>query len=1062
MRVGLGYLRLGQPLSTLSSGEWQRLRLAAALTEKAGALPRLYVFDEPTTGLHLEDVATLAGALHRLAERGHAVLVVEHQVDLMWSADRIVELGPEGGPGGGRIVADGTPERVARGRSPTARYLREAQTGRALATPRRRAPRPPLPHIEVRGARHHNLAEVAVDVPRDRFVVVSGPSGSGKSTLAFDLLFAEGQRRYIDTLSAYARQFVGQLARPDVDSVRGIPPTVAIEQRRTRGGNRSTTATATEVSHFLRLLFARAGTPHCPQCERPLSALTPDAVYDRILQEYRGERVFVLAPRVVGRKGFHKDVFAWMRRREFSHARVDGTIVPIDPEPRLDRYREHDVEAVVATVPVGRASRAALRVAVDTALQHGEGTMGVQVGQSTPRWLSTSRTCPRDGTTVPALDPRLFSHNSHRGWCPSCRGLGTQPRVDANLLPRDPDASLSGGGLPVLRVDRGLKRGFLRDVRTSFGISANTKWGTLDRSTQRALLHGRRRDQFVGVAERLETFLASAPDIAIDWFGEYVARQACRTCGGSRLRPEAAAVRVGGEMTLPYLLGLSVDDFLQALDRMALASRESQIARPILGELRERAALLQRMGLGYLTFDRTATTLSGGEAQRIRLAAQLGSNLRGACYVLDEPTIGLHPIDNERLLAALTALRERGNSLIVVEHDLDTVRRADHVIDLGPGGGKDGGRIVAQGPPSELARVGTSPTGRVLARGGAPFVRRPRKASTRLRMRGARRNNLRNVAAEFPVGCLTAVTGVSGAGKTSLVHGELVPAVRSMLKQTRVRTTATLDGLDGIERLVEVDAAPVGKTPRSVPATYLKIWTQIRSVLSMTQEARARGYGPGRFSFNVKAGRCPACEGRGEITVEMSFLPDVRVPCERCEGARFGPETLEILWKGRSAADLLALTFEEAIDVFADQPKIAPAVNRMHEVGLGYLTLGQPTPTLSGGEAQRLKLVSELGRTTSAATTLYVLDEPTIGLHEEDVDRLLGALHGLVDGGATVVVIEHDLGFVARCDHVIDLGPGAGRDGGRIVASGTPQAVKRVSRSATGRALRTFLGKPSA
>ena len=1057
--VGLGYLRLGQPLNTLSSGEWQRLRLAAALTETGQAKPKLYIFDEPTTGLHLEDVATLAAALHRLAARGHAVLVVEHQVDLMWVADRIVELGPGGGPAGGTLVADGPPEQVAKGDTPTAAYLREARGGRAVRLPRRKAPRPPLPHIEVRGARHHNLREVAIDVPRDRFVVVSGPSGSGKSTLAFDLLFAEGQRRYIDTLSAYARQFVGQLARPDVDSVRGIPPTVAIEQRRTRGGNRSTMATATEVSHFLRLLFARAGTPHCPTCLRPLAALSTEQVVERIVSSKARGNVSLLAPRILGRKGFHKDVFAWMRRRDLTHARVDGDTVAVDPTPSLDRYREHDIEAVVGAFSLARAKRPALRDAVHRALDYGDGVVGVQQGDSTPRWLSTARSCPAHGTTVPALDPRMFSHNSHRGWCPVCKGLGTEPRVNPDALPTNDDATLSRGGLPVLRVSKALRRSFLRDVRSTFGISSNTKWGNIDGRTQRTLLRGRKRDRFEGVAQRLEAFLVSAPDIAIDWFGNYVDRQPCRACRGARLRPEACAVRVGG-LTLPDLLACTVDDFLTSLADVGWSDRERAIAAPVLVELRERAQLLQRMGLGYLTFDRAATTLSGGEAQRIRLAAQLGSNLRGACYVLDEPTIGLHPTDNDRLLDALSALRERGNSLIVVEHDLDTVRRADHVIDLGPGGGRNGGRIVAQGSPAALARVGTSPTGRVLARGPQVDSRRPRRPAGWLHVRGAHCNNLRGVHAEFPLECLTAVTGVSGAGKTSLVQGELVAGVRAVHKGRRERRQTRLDGVEAVERLVEVDAAPVGKTPRSVPATYLKIWDDIRRALAMTQEARTRGYGPGRFSFNVKAGRCAACDGRGEITVEMSFLPDVRVPCERCGGARFGPETLEIHWQGRSAADLLALTFEEAVDVFADHPKVAPAVQRMVEVGLGYLSLGQPTPTLSGGEAQRLKLVTELGRGGRGGRgggTLYVLDEPTIGLHEEDVDRLLDALHRLVDRGNTVVVVEHDLGFVARCDHVLDLGPGAGVHGGTIVAAGTPRAVTRVSKSLTGRALRERL-----
>lgn len=1055
--VGLGYLRLGQPLSTLSSGEWQRLRLASALGEKRGKATRLYIFDEPTTGLHLEDVAILMRALRRLAERGHAVLVVEHHIDVLWAADRVVDLGPEGGPGGGRIVADGTPAEVARGEGHTAKYMRAAKRAGGTRTRKRKAPPPPPTAIAVHGAREHNLRDISVDLPRDQFVVVSGPSGSGKSTLAFDIVFAEGQRRYIDTLSAYARQFVGQLARPAVDSVSGIPPTVAIEQRRSRGGRRSTVATVTEVAHFLRLLFAKAGEPHCPTCGHALRALTPQAIQDRILAEHAGETVRVLAPRILGRKGFHKDEFAAMARRGHDEAYVDGALVATDPPPKLDRYREHDLEEVVATVKVGVRTRRAVAEAVAAALELGRGTLTLLRADGTTAMLSAKRTCPRDGTTVPEHDPRMFSHNSRRGWCTTCRGLGTQAHVDVGSLPIEEAKSLSRGALPALGSFPDLKRDFVKEARAAFGISGTTPWQDLPAPTRKKLLRGGKGKDgpFVGAAARLEAAFASAPDIAIDWFGKYVSRKPCETCHGERLRPEARAVRVG-DRRLPELLALSTERFLPALESLELSPRAAEIAKPILREIRERIGFLERMGLGYLTLERTAATLSGGEAQRIRLAAQLGSNLRGVCYVLDEPTIGLHARDNARLLGALQDLRARGNSLIVVEHDADTIRSADRIVDLGPGGGRRGGAIVAEGTPAALEKDPDSPTGRVLARPVPSLRGRVAKADATLAVTGARLHNLQGVDVSIPLGRLVCVSGVSGAGKSTLVHGVLAAGVRASLAgETRGgKPYRRLTGTQHIGRVREVDSTPIGRTPRSVPATFLGIWNAIREALALTPEARARGYGPGRFSFNVAAGRCDACNGMGEITVEMSFLPDVRIPCERCGGARFAPETLEITWRGRHAADFLDLTFEEAAEVFADFPKIAPKVTLMNDVGLGYLSLGQPSPTLSGGEAQRLKLVSELGRGGRDGPTLYILDEPTIGLHGEDVDLLLDVFRRLVERGDTVLLIEHHLELIAQADHVIDLGPEGGEHGGRVVASGTPAAVARRRRtSLTGQAL---------
>ncbi|MDA1195249.1 MAG: excinuclease ABC subunit UvrA [Planctomycetota bacterium] len=1060
--VGLGYLRLGQSLSTLSSGEWQRLRLSGALGEKPGAARRLYVFDEPTTGLHLEDVAVLLRALRRLVERGHAVLVVEHHLDVLAAADRVVDLGPEGGPGGGRVVADGPPAVVARGDGHTAQALRAAGRKGGLRTRLRKRPPPPPKTISIHGAREHNLRNVSVDLPRDQFVVVSGPSGSGKSTLAFDIVFAEGQRRYIDTLSAYARQFVGQLARPAVDSVTGIPPTVAIEQRRSRGGRRSTVATVTEVAHFLRLLFARAGEPHCPTCGDALRRFTPEALLERLQADHANTAVQLLAPRVLGRKGFHKDVFAAMVRRGRTHARVNGEVLPLKPLPKLDRYREHDIEEIVAALTLAQRANHALRAALDEALVLGGGTVGVLAPDGTYRLLSTRRTCPRDGATVPEPDPRMFSHNSRRGWCPACRGLGTEAHVDADGLRLEEARTLARGAVPALGSFPEVKRSFVREARAAFGTAVTAPWAKLPAPLRRTLLHGGKAKGgvFVGAAERLQAAFAQAPDIAIDWFGDYVTRQPCSACAGERLRAEARAVRVGGAR-LPELLGLATERFLPALEALPLASRAASIAEPILREIRERVAFLERMGLGYLTLDRTASTLSGGEAQRIRLAAQLGSNLRGICYVLDEPTIGLHARDNARLLAALQDLRARGNSLIVVEHDADTIRQADRVIDLGPGGGRRGGHVVAEGTPAALAGNPDSPTGRVLAR-PVPTLNRARlPAGPALEVVGARRHNLEDVDISVPLGRLVCVTGVSGAGKSTLVHGVLAAGVRAAHAGDRAaQPFRALRGAEHLTRVREVDSSPVGRTPRSVPATFLGIWDQVRKALALTQEARARGYGPGRFSFNTAAGRCESCDGMGEITVEMSFLPDVRIPCERCAGARFAPETLEITWRGRHAGHLLELTFEEAGEVFVDFPQVAPRVELMNDVGLGHLSLGQPSPTLSGGEAQRLKLVSELGRGGRDGPTLYVLDEPTIGLHGEDVDRLLAVFRRLVERGDTVLLIEHHLELVAQADHVIDLGPEGGVRGGRVVAAGTPAAIaRRRAHSATGAALYAMCNK---
>jgi excinuclease ABC subunit A len=830
-------------------------------------------------------------------------------------------------------------------------------------------------------------------------------------------------------------------------------------------------ATITEVAHFLRLLFARAGVPHCPDCGRELVALRREAILDRVLADHRGESLRVLAPVVLGRKGFHRERMEGLAARGFGTVRVDGALLPLTPTPRLARYKEHDVEVEIARVTVTPAGRRELEAALELALDLGDGSVTLLGPDGRARNLSLRRTCPRDGKTVPEPDPRLFSHNSHRGWCPACRGLGLTPHVDADLLPVESRRSLRRGAVPALGVDADLQRAFVRDARETLGVEPNTRWEKLDARTRRVLLHGGRVPggprgaRFAGAAERLAEWLTGVPDVAVDWLGRYATHATCPACEGTRLRPEARAVRVGGR-TLPDLLALPVERFVPTLEALPLSGRDAAVAAPVLREIRERVGFLARLGLGYLALERAATTLSGGETQRIRLAAQLGSNLRGVCYVLDEPTIGLHMRDNDRLLDALVELRDRGNSMVVVEHDAATIRRADLVLDLGPGGGRHGGRVVACGTPEALAADPASPTGRVLARPPARPAAAPSAPSAgRLRVRGATLHNLVDLDVDVPLGRLVAVTGVSGSGKSTLVHDVLLEGVRAALAGRRrgSRPFRRLEGVERLARALEVDATPVGKTPRSVPATYLGIWGEIRRALAATREARARGYAPGRFSFNTKEGRCPVCDGRGRITVEMSFLPDVEIPCDRCGGRRYTEETLQVRWHGLDAAQILALTFAEAAEHFADFPRIAPFVTLMNDLGLDYLTLGQPSTTLSGGEAQRLKLVTELGRPPREGATLYVLDEPTTGLHGEDVDRLVAALRRLVARGDTVLVIEHHLELVALCDHVIDLGPEGGEGGGRVVAQGSPRQVARArKRSHTGQALHELVGRPRA
>jgi len=1007
--VGLGYMSLGQPVPTLSGGEAQRLKLAGYLAvsrsggEKKGTL---FLFDEPTTGLHFDDIAVLLSAFRKLIAAGHSVLVIEHNIDVIKASDWIIDLGPEGGDAGGKVVCEGSPHQVA--------SIRESHTGAALrATKRGTATRKNgqaaarkasgngiSNSIVIRHAREHNLKNIDLVIPRDTLSVITGVSGSGKSTVAFDILFAEGQRRYLESLNAYARQFVQPAKRPDVDGVYGVPPTVAIEQRTSRGGRKSTVATLTEIYPFLRLLFVKLGTQYCPDCNVPIQPQSMEAILARVLHDYKGKRIGIFAPLITARKGYYTDLAAWAAAKGFTHLRVDGALVPTVPWPRLDRFIEHTIELPVAEQLVRADREGHLREALRRGLEFGKGV--VRINETV---FSTRRACPRCGRSFEELDPRLFSYNSKHGWCPSCYGTGLQ---------------LSG----------------FDSEQTGEEIWWNEWWG--------------------------------GPE------------KVCPQCKGMRLRPEALAVRFH-DRNIADFARLPVQEMECEMRALRLTGREKEIARDIVGEMLSRLEFLQKVGLSYLSLDRSAPTLSGGEAQRIRLASQLGSNLRGVCYILDEPTIGLHARDNEVLLDTLHALRKKGNTVVVVEHDEETIRRAEHVVDLGPGGGAAGGHLVAQGSLAAITRSRTSLTGKYL-RTPPPHPwagsRGPRDDTLgAITISGANLHNLKGLEIEIPLARLVCVTGVSGSGKSTLVRDVLYGNLHHLVGSARRRSPpgkgqellhgcTGMDGWRTIGRVLEVDQTPIGKTPRSCPATYVGIWDDIRRLFAASNEARMRGYTASRFSFNVNGGRCDECEGQGMKKIEMSFLPDVTVPCDACSGARFNPETLAVRFRDKSIGDVLAMSVDEAVEFFNFHVGIRHALGLLQDVGLGYLSLGQQSPSLSGGEAQRIKLVTELAKARTGSNglgTLYVLDEPTIGLHMADVERLVRVLHRLVDAGNTVVIIEHNLDIIAEADWIIDLGPEGGDAGGRIVAQGLPQDVTRVrSGSHTAAYLARFLKQRSA
>ncbi len=1072
--VGLDYVCLGQPVPTLSGGEAQRLKLAGFLAE-AAAGPRqaparkgtLFLFDEPTTGLHFDDIAKLMRALRKLLEAGHSLIVIEHNLDVIRSADWVIDLGPEGGEAGGELVCAGTPEDVkAHAGSHTGKALREYEASlgigelrvedgmplQSLLTVRRDRARVLDETIRIVNAREHNLrgpgasdapgrspglarsaAErtatgLSVEIPRGKFNVITGVSGSGKSTLAFDILFNEGQRRYLESLNAYARSIVQPAGRPEVDAVFGIPPTVAIEQRLSRGGRKSTVATTTEVWHFLRLLWVKLGLQRCTKDGAEVRPQSVESIAAQLLRDHRGQHVGLLAPLVVARKGLYTDLAKWAKARGHSHLRVDGEFVRIDPWPRLDRFKEHTLELPVGDMVVAPESEAQLRSLLAHALDIGKGVMhllapldglagamddglgGAGIGHV--KVFSTKRACPVCGTSYPEPDPRMFSYNSKHGWCTTCVGTG-------------------------LALTREQRRAFDDSIRDD---------------------DERGREQ---------NFPSDEPEI------EGLADQDCPDCGGTRLNPVARAIRFD-DKPITEVARWSIGEAQRWVDSLALTGRDAEIARDVLVEIRNRLEFLREVGLEYLTLDRAAPTLSGGEAQRIRLAAQLGSNLQGVCYVLDEPTIGLHPRDNQVLLTALARLAAKGNTLVVVEHDEDTIRRAEHIIDIGPGAGRRGGRLVAEGNVAAIAGQADSVTGRFLAHPLRHPIQ-PRRvvssAAPAMRLLGATLHNLQDLDVTIPLQRLVAVTGVSGSGKSTLARDVLLANLRAVVGERNPKTSGWIgcrgvEGWQPIDRVLEVDQTPIGKTPRSCPATYIGFWDAIRKLFTETLEAKARGYAASRFSFNTGDGRCPGCEGQGMRTIEMSFLPDVKVPCDQCHGARFNAETLAVSWRGKSVGDLLRMEVDEAVEFFASMPSIGHPLQLLKDVGLGYLTLGQPSPTLSGGEAQRIKLVTELSKVRDDMTrrgqkppsTLYVLDEPTVGLHMADVERLIRVLHRLVDGGHSVLVIEHDLDVIAEADWVIDLGPEGGAAGGQVVAACAPEDLVRRG-THTGTALAAVLAR---
>ena len=933
----------------------------------------------------------------------------------------------------------------------------------------------PADQLVVSGAREHNLRDLHLALPRNALIVITGLSGSGKSSLAFDTIYAEGQRRYVESLSAYARQFLGQMDKPDVDSIEGLSPAISIDQKTTSRNPRSTVGTVTEIYDYLRLLWARVGHPHCHNCGRPIEAQSAEQIVDQVMTLTEGTKFMVLAPVIRGRKGEYGKLFEELRAEGFTRVKVDGELRRLEEDIVLDKKFKHDISVVVDRLVMRPDLRKRLADSVETAVARAEGLLDVEIAESGEvKTYSDRFMCLHCGTSMPELEPRMFSFNSPHGACPRCTGLGSQMEIDPDLIVPDPGLSLNDGAiLPWSTSASNYYEQMTQAIAEKWEVDMDTPWDELPDGVRDCFLYGTEGDRvyisyrnrygrrrsymtdYEGIVPSLERrYRETESDYTREKIEEYMTLRPCPECGGARLRPESLAVKVGG-LGIDELTRMSARRTLEWFDELELSETERQIARMVLREIEERLRFLDNVGVGYLSLDRAAATLSGGEAQRIRLATQIGSSLVGVLYILDEPSIGLHQRDNTRLIATLERLRDLGNTVIVVEHDEGTMRSADHIVDLGPGAGEHGGRLVAEGPPEKVMQVADSLTGQYLAGEreiGVPARRR--KPAGHIEIQGATQHNLKKIDVKVPLGVFCCVTGVSGSGKSTLVNEVLFKAVANRLHRTKQRPGEhrRIRGLDQIDKIINIDQSPIGRTPRSNPATYIGLFDHIRELYSRTQEARARGYKPGRFSFNVRGGRCEVCRGDGQIKIEMHFLPDVYVPCEQCGGKRYNRETLEVRFKGRTISDVLDMTIEEALDFFRHIPKIHRRLQTLHDVGLDYVRLGQPATTLSGGEAQRVKLASELCK-VATGRTLYILDEPTTGLHFADVERLLQVLDRLVEGGNTVVVIEHNLEVIKRADQLIDLGPEGGEEGGEIVARGTPEEVAAVPGSYTGQFL---------
>ena len=928
--------------------------------------------------------------------------------------------------------------------------------------------------IVISGAREHNLKDVDVELPRDALIVITGLSGSGKSSLAFDTIYAEGQRRYVESLSAYARQFLGLMEKPDVDSIEGLSPAISIDQKTTSRNPRSTVGTVTEIYDYLRLLWARIGVPYCPECGEEITGQTQEQIVDRLMTLEEGTKFMVMAPVVRGRKGEYGKLLEQMRLEGYSRAKINGELVRLDEEIVLDKKFKHDISIVVDRLVMKTDLRRRLSESVEAAAGIAAGLIEVEIldGEEAPPLLFSEQfACLNCGTSIPELEPRIFSFNSPHGACERCHGLGFQRVIDPELVVPDPTLSLAEGALqPWNRGITAYWKRLIAAVADEYGVDADLPWAQLKKSEKEIFLYGTGEDRhqvtytnrfgrkrsykvrFEGIVNNLQRrYEETDSETNRERIEGYMAEQPCPQCEGARLRPESLAVKVGG-LSISEYSALSAAAASKWINELEMNKTERAIARLIVREITERLSFLENVGIGYLSLSRSARTLSGGEAQRIRLATQIGSHLVGVMYVLDEPSIGLHQRDNEKLIATLDRLRDLGNTVIVVEHDEGTMMAADHLVDLGPGAGEHGGHIIAAGTPQEVAKNPASLTGQYLS--GKRKIEVPeerRKPTGALAVRGAREHNLKDVDVTVPLGVFCCVTGVSGSGKSTLVNETLHHSVANRLHQAKLRPGAHdgIDGLSQIDKIINIDQSPIGRTPRSNPATYTGVFDHIRQLFTQTQESRARGYKPGRFSFNVKGGRCEVCKGDGQIKIEMHFLPDVYVPCEQCHGKRYNRETLEVRFKGKNIADVLEMSVEDGVEFFENVPKIARRLRTLHDVGLDYIRLGQPATTLSGGEAQRIKLATELSK-VATGDTLYILDEPTTGLHFADVQRLLDVLGRLVDAGNSVVVIEHNLDVIKTADWLIDLGPEGGEGGGEVVATGTPEEVAAVAGSYTG------------